>query len=505
MVNSGAGYPADRLLRELATEYTHRYAASGINNQPVNFNYFEPFCEIGFLDATIAPYAKPAPELDHLFSFVDFLDYTTSDHSDGFALSRLLEIPEGRVSHFTANGDITELTFFTADGREFVVSGYSMVRHGSIVNWYIVGGAVFTADEWQALGEDEAKLDLENTPPWKRRFLQHAISLCGNERGKPVPLEGTITTQRTIVAGEIDLNSGKHLARCQMNEMDRVFEVVCDDPDVVDIVPDPTMREKILSHWKDRISSAAVLWSLGETMLQLPAYFAFNLNVATISVAGGKLIGSHKKGGAGLGGRFKAVSSIAVVPDPSIAVRAYTPAHYKTETSGHWRRLQPNARGKGPSGEIVIGRTWVKREAQWRDQVDRPRTIYVKSTIASARLKIKETLSRSVVIENSPKDEVRGVLYVMRCTLMEEEVYKVGWTSGTAEERRMELSSATGVPVSFAIVKYWQHSDARKLETNVHAILDPYRINDRREFFRLDYSALERIISAEIARTNPNE
>ena len=41
---SGAGFPTDQLLRQMAREYTHRYASSGTSNQPVSFNYFEPFC-----------------------------------------------------------------------------------------------------------------------------------------------------------------------------------------------------------------------------------------------------------------------------------------------------------------------------------------------------------------------------------------------------------------------------------------------------------------------------
>lgn len=51
---SGAGLPADRLLRELCLEYTGRYARTGIFSQPVNFNYFEPFCEIGLIKNSVA-------------------------------------------------------------------------------------------------------------------------------------------------------------------------------------------------------------------------------------------------------------------------------------------------------------------------------------------------------------------------------------------------------------------------------------------------------------------
>src|SRR5271163_4919712 len=63
---SGAGYPVDQLLRQLAIEYTHRYASAGVHSQPVSFNYFEAFCDIKLIENSVAPYAQPVPELDHL-------------------------------------------------------------------------------------------------------------------------------------------------------------------------------------------------------------------------------------------------------------------------------------------------------------------------------------------------------------------------------------------------------------------------------------------------------
>lgn len=83
---------------------------------------------------------------------------------------------------------------------------------------------------------------------------------------------------------------------------------------------------------------------------------------------------------------------------------------------------------------------------------------------------------------------------------MKDEVYKVGWTSGTAEERARVLSAATGVPSSFVVVDSWPHENAEALEKNVHAILDPYRISERREFFQADYTKISELIETEIRR-----
>ena len=85
---------------------------------------------------------------------------------------------------------------------------------------------------------------------------------------------------------------------------------------------------------------------------------------------------------------------------------------------------------------------------------------------------------------------------------MENEIYKVGYTDRTAEIRANELSSNTATPKSFIVVKSWHHPNAKALETNVHAMLDPYRVNQSREFFQASYSIIEKIIEQELKRLN---
>ncbi|WP_428987954.1 GIY-YIG nuclease family protein [Methylocapsa aurea] len=140
----------------------------------------------------------------------------------------------------------------------------------------------------------------------------------------------------------------------------------------------------------------------------------------------------------------------------------------------------------------------------WRARSDQPRTVYIKSSIAAAKIQIADFLeaAQQVGAENRSSSGQVGVLYVLRCLAMKDEVYKVGWTSSSAEQRARELSSATGVPVAFAVANAWHHSDPEALEKGVHAMLSPYRLNESREFFKLNYPALKAIIEAEITRSN---
>ncbi|MFK0277406.1 GIY-YIG nuclease family protein [Ensifer sp. NPDC090286] len=503
---TGAGYPVDKILHELCVEYTHRYASSGIYNQPLSFNYFETFCEIRLHPNSVAPFAEPAEEIDHLFSVIDFFEYATGEESNFFSLDKLLELPEGKALHFTVNGNITDFTFLSAAGREFVISGFSMVRRGNYLGWYIIGGEIYPPEEWAKELADDQEIEQKNVPPWKKRFLDEASKAAGNRMGPPVALEGTETAQRTIIAGEIDLITQKHLGRCYMSERENTFNVVCDDPDVFTHVPEGEEKDHLQKFYAEQALRTEVMWRLSEAMFQLPAYFAYKVQVTkALAVSGGqKAPSTRKKGGRGLGGYFKTVAALDFISDDKVPVRSFTPNHYGVETGGYWRRLAPDATGKGPHGEIAKGRTWVKSERTKVIVSEDPRPIYVKSTIASAKLLAeqyaKNAEDAAAQAEQGRKTD-RNVLYVLRCTVMREEVYKVGWTSATAEERASQISSATGVPNSFIVVEHWQHPDPEALEKNVHALLDPYRLADNREFFKLDFPSLKSLIEQEIART----
>ena len=508
---TGVGYPVDNLLRELCLEYTHRYATAGLFSQPVNFNYFEPFCNIDLIKESFAPYAEPAPEYYHLFSIIDYLDYTTSDVAV-LEPTKLKEMPEGKVFHFTTNGDLTDFTFLTPEGREFVVSGFSMVRHDYLLHWYLVGGELLSKQEWEEKTATDFALDFDTTSPYKHAFLEQCVTQGGKIMGAPVALEGTGTAIRTVIAGETNLESGKHEGRCYMSEREGSFLVLCDNPDVFEPISNQSERNKMIDLMHERVESAAVLWNLAEAMFQLPFYFAFKIPIEkSVLAAAGRSIKATPKGGRGVGGvNYRRVSAIEVVQKVTPMVTAYTPPHYQVETEGFWRRLpKPESVGRGRNGEAIRGRTWIRSSNTWRERPDGPRTIYVKSSVAAAKVAVDEMIEKVNGMENAApnvpcgpfrEEDVGGVLYVVRCTVMRDGVYKVGWTSGTAEDRARKLSAATGVPSSFVVVDYWHHRDPKALETCVHAVLDPYRISEGREFFQADYGTIKRLIETEIDR-----
>jgi hypothetical protein len=367
---SGAGYPTDKLLRELAVEYTHRYATSGVYTQPISFNYFEAFCSINLIENSVAPYAEPVPEIDHLFSVVDYFDYITSTDSAGFHLSQLMNLPEDRAFHFTTNGSVLDFTYLTAEGREFVIAGFSMVRRSNSLHWYVLGGELLSESEWRARIEDPLEMEQKHIPLNKRLFLSERIESDGNKRGAPIALEGTATAIRTIIAGETDLVTCKHVGRCHMSESEHAFTMTCDDPEVFANIGDLSERMAIIDIMRTRVESAAVMWNLAEALFQLPAYFAFKISVAkSIAVAGGRQVpAKSSKGGRGFGARFRNVSAIEFADQQAPVIRSYTAPHYQVETEGYWRRVSPGAYGRDAEGNPVRGRTWIRSTNKWRER-----------------------------------------------------------------------------------------------------------------------------------------
>ncbi len=507
LYNSGVGFPVDQTTRQMAAEYTHRYASSGTDNQPVSFNYFEPFFHIKLMKESVAPYVALTPEINHLFNVSDFLDFLTSIDSEDFAATDLLDLPEAQTFHFSNNGRIEDLTFFDASGREYVCSGFSMVRRGNSIHWFLVAGEKLTKEEWELRVEAASEIDLENISPWKRAFLKDSIERTGSTTGAPMQLEGSETTVRTLVAGEFDLLTQKHIGRGIFIETENSFGVFSDDPEVLVAMGSASQKEQIIRTAMERIGQADILWNMAEGFFQLPQYFETRVTVPKSLVQSqGKAHGLKGKGGKGIKAEYVAVEAISVEDGeaPSV-IRRFNMPLYSTETKGHWRRLKFGQVGKDRDGNPVSGKTWVNRSSPWRDETDRNSFVYVKDCLAIAKAKVDELYAASEIQETEKPVQAQGngELYVLRCTLMQEEVYKVGWTAGTAVERAKQLSSATGVPLAFLVVESWEHDDPEALETEVHAQLSPYRVNNQREFFRLNFDEIRRIIVNTIERVSP--
>lgn len=503
LASSGVKFPTDKILREMAIEYTHRYASSGIYNQPLSFNYFEPFLHIKLLKQS-APFAHIEKEINHLFHVEDFFDFITSSGSDGFEVSSLLKLPGDQIFHFAACGDITNVSFLNGENREFVIAGFSMIRRGSSLHWYLIGGEELTEEEWDLRCSTQPEIDLETVNPKKRAFLAEMVAKNGSNFGKPCPLEGTNTHIRTVIAGEFDITEKKHLSRCCLTEHEKAFYIVCDDPEV--FTGTSLEGSDSITMMMQQFSRLSVLWSLAEGFFQLPSYFNARLALSeNMSQKMGRRI-SKKKGGKGLVADYIVIPALETNSKAPIAtITSVILPQYEIETEGHWKRLPDGEFGEDRHGNIVRGRTWIESSSKWKLTHSASETIFLKDTLTAAKLKISDIVNASAEVGNSNESKMNsdaGELYVMRCTAMKEQIFKVGYTSGNSIDRARQLSAVTGVPSAFIVVKKWAHKDARKLEMEAHMMLSAYRINDGREFFMADLNVIEKMINMILSRVN---
>lgn len=79
----------------------------------------------------------------------------------------------------------------------------------------------------------------------------------------------------------------------------------------------------------------------------------------------------------------------------------------------------------------------------------------------------------------------QGYIYLLTNIAMEG-LIKIGATIKHPIERTRELSAATGVAVPFTLVYHRAVADPFKVEAALHRMLDQYRVNDSREFFKIE-------------------
>lgn len=81
----------------------------------------------------------------------------------------------------------------------------------------------------------------------------------------------------------------------------------------------------------------------------------------------------------------------------------------------------------------------------------------------------------------------QGYLYLL-LNLSMPELVKIGKTTRTPKERGRELSAATGVPTPFVVAYEMFVDDCHRAEKRIHELLEPQRVSENREFFRMSVS-----------------
>jgi hypothetical protein len=158
-----------------------------------------------------------------------------------------------------------------------------------------------------------------------------------------------------------------------------------------------------------------------------------------------------------------------------------SPPEMDFERSGYWKKLAANEVGADKDGNPIVGRTWTERRETWF--ADKPASFLIQRE------------------ERQFEGPDPGIVYIVSSPAYGADVYKVGLTRRTAEQRAKELSSSTGIALPFGVVANWEVGDCGAVESAVHSELDWCRLNSRREFF---YTKLSTIVET-VQRAITNE
>ena len=85
-----------------------------------------------------------------------------------------------------------------------------------------------------------------------------------------------------------------------------------------------------------------------------------------------------------------------------------------------------------------------------------------------------------------------GIIYILHNEEQGHDVFKVGKSSRQVEERLKELNSDTSLIGQFICKDNFLVNDIDSAERKSHDALTEYRVQDNREFFKLDYDELRK-------------
>ena len=155
---------------------------------------------------------------------------------------------------------------------------------------------------------------------------------------------------------------------------------------------------------------------------------------------------------------------------------------FQIEKGGYWKPLDSDEIGSDKKGKPIVGKTWVTRHDS-----------YFQSKA--------EELIVSKKAEKLFEGVNAGYIYIVRNPSFEKDIYKIGLTTTSTEKRISQLSN-TSVPDGFALMRKWNVRDCKKAEKQIHKILNKYRINPKREFFKVDMDVANKVVEDVVKRIN---
>lgn len=477
---NGPGLYVDHYARQFLAEFNLRILRGEGANMPSSFNIMRSFVD----PDDEALILKLLPEITYSVTINRLLDHITDPTIDG-SLKRLLsDLEELTIYEINMLGGFSE---FSLPGHEdFIFCGCAFVREDTELSIMAVFGR-------------------KNPEPRKSKTSTEGVAVSGKAflfEGRDEidssddALFGDDGFQPVILMARIDLENATTQARYVFEEQVESYTVGSDDPDMLNFLREVPNGDEHIARGLEIVARHANLFAL---VAQMPSFCG-----QALERVDDDLVQERRPTRIRLERdkpSVKRMLALLAPRDKPAFVDVHTlyeltseTAHYDlattglvVEKTGYWKTLPISTAGKDKAGRPVQGKTWVHEQSSW-----------FQSKIAQ----MADSSASVDVTVGVSADERNGEIYVVRSAAHPKHVYKVGFTTKTADDRADQLGATTGQPDRFNVIQSWRVRNPREIEHLVHNLLAEFRLNRSREFFQVEYTKIREAIEKVIAQNN---
>jgi len=481
---SSCDFITENSLRYYLTEFNSRAWKHGLRSMPMMFNIMEAF--FNYIKPEI--YFELIEEENYLISFFDFIDFVTSkEFKDN---KELIEenLTSDIIYNFNVGKDLQEIKFKTDEGEEFIVSGVSIIRRNNEVTVLMITGRKKTGD----ISIDKSMFVSQTYNPNKTAINEEAKETLKDTNFEYEYIDEDKEYIKVFVASRIDLETMTIDARYIAEETNLMFNVVTDEIDgFLDLKGDFISEDykKAYLNSKEKIEEFSAIFEVIKLSLYLPYFFNMNEENIIEESLETKLKDKFKspitrrKYSDVFGKRYftkplYSVDANNIFSPDTIKLRDDL---FKVQSSGYWKDLSLDEIGIDKKGNPIHGRTWVNQSLSWFEAKEGDLIIEKKIDL--------------FVGENA------GFIYILRNPTMEANIFKIGLTRNDVTERVKQLSK-TSVPDKFYKSQEWNVKDCVVAEKEIHKRLTEFRVDPRREFFKVDYDKAIEVIKDVVDEIN---
>ena len=480
---NGIGLFMDPEIRHYLGEFNYRSWNYGHRKMPIMFNVMEAFFE---LDKKLN-YWTLLDEEDYSLSFFDFIDFYTSNEFKNDISEIKKNLNENLIYNFNVGYDLKEITFKTEDGDEFVIAGVSLLRRGNEVTMLFDTGQVIDTDKIS-----KGLISLENM---ERTPGKEKIEITQDRLREAVKLNDDPNLWKILIACRFDLESNTIDARYVAKDEGNSYTIYTDD--LTGFMNNGKWRNsssmKTFKNVAKKVENYNSIFELAKVCLFLPNYFDYfddEIQTEEYSTKVKAILSSPSKKREYniVEDKFKIRNKTLWVLNRSKVFSSnrikIKDENFRVETSGYWKKLNDNEVGANKSGKPIIGKTWVQKTESYYTAIEEELIIEKKK-------------------QTDFKTKNAGKIYIMRNANLPYNVYKIGLTTKSTNERAEQLSK-TSIPDRYFVMREWDVKDCYMAEKTIHGLLEKFRLDSRREFFQLDMKIANEIIDSVVGNINKN-